>query len=333
MIEPPQARGSSARRRRAWIVGLVIYIGVAAAFTITSRVLDARQKFPTGLTRTVYDGNATTGEARGQIVTPDIDLAFLDEDPTLPRRLFTVRWDGVWVRREPQWIDLFAGADDEVVVKVDEQVVIDRNAPLGRGELMARFLLPEGNHRLEVEYRQEGGDYYLYFGVAVAGGVPGRIDAESIFPRRPPVRRLRANHNLLLLRRAAVAAWLLPPLVALVWMAAPRGTRAARGAWRSWLGRVQEGWRATVGPRPAPAARRAVSRPIASLYALTALVFLASIWQFREPQNGFTRFIWFGEQFHERVLPAVRSVPHHLHEQSGYRRPVLRAARPRADAA
>lgn len=319
MTESPPAPASPARRRRRWIVALVIYIVVAAAFTIASRVLDARQKFPIGLTRTIYEGDTTNGTERSQVVTPDIDLSFLEADPSLPRRYFSVRWDGVWVRSEPRWIDLFAGGDDEVIVRVDDQVVIDRNAPLGRGELMARFLLPEGNHRLEIVYRQLGGDYYFYFGVADAGGVPGRIDAESLFPRRPPARRLRANHNLLLLRRAAAASWFLPPLAALVWIGAPGGVRAARRASSSWLGRVRDGWRVMNAPRPAAASRASAwSRPIGVLYGLTVLVFLLSIWQFREPQNGFTRFIWFGEQFHDRVLPEVRDVPHHLHEQSGY---------------
>ena len=315
-----EAPGSPAaiRRKRWWIVGLILYVAVAAAFSITSRVLDARQKFPTGLTRTIYEGDVSSGRTISQTVTPDIDLAFLDANPALPRRLFSVRWEGIWLRPDARWVDVFAGADDEVVVKLDDQVVIDRNAPLGRGDLMARFLMPEGNHRLEVVYQQHGGDYYLYFGVADAGGVPGRIDAETLFPRRPPARRLRANRNLFMLRRAAVAAWLLPPVLALVAVMAPAGRRAMRRGAGEWAGRVRDGWRLSTAPRAPVVSVRSNSRAIAGLYVLTGAIFLTSIWQFREPQYGFTRFIWFGEQFKDRVLPAVRDIPHHMHEQSGY---------------
>jgi hypothetical protein len=298
---------------------MTTYLSLAGAFSVTSCVLDARQKFPTGLTRTVYEGTDTTGVALQQRVTPDIDLAFIDDDPTLPTRFFVVRWEGVWFRPEDQWIDLYAGVDDEVVVKVDDRVVIDRNGPLGRGERMARFPLPAGTHRLEVTYRQEGSGYYLYVGVAEAGGVPSRVDPESLFPRPASARRIRVNRNLLLLRRAAVAAWVVPPLAALVWMALPWGIRGTRAAWRSWLGRVRGGWRLMsvpreVGSRGAPAPRRAIG----ALYLLTAVAFLLAIWQFREPQFGFTRLIAFGEQFQERVLPAVRALPHHVHAGSGY---------------
>lgn len=310
-------RPAAARSARTWIVGLLIYLAVAAALTIASRVLDARQMFPTGLTRTIYEGNPATGTPLGQTVTPDIDLAFLENDPALPRRMFAVRWEGVWVRSAPEWVDIFAGGDDEVQVRLDDQVIIDRNAPLGRGELMARMLLPEGSHRLEVVYQQQGGDYYLYFGVAKAGGVPDRIDAETLFPRRPPARRLRANRNLFLLRRAVVAGWLAPPVVTLIVLMAPAAARAVRRGSIEWVGRVRTGGRAIGVPATAVNACTK-SGAIVGLYLLTAGVFLVAVGQFREPVNGFTRFIWFGEQFQDRVLPAVKAVPHHVHEQSGY---------------
>lgn len=296
----------------------VVYVVVASALSVTSHLLDARLKTPTGLTRTFYEGSALTGIVRGQQVTTDIDLAFLDADPSLPRRFFGVTWEGVWYRPTDQWVDLYGSGDDVVVVKLDDEVVLERNAPLGKGERMQRFLLKAGRHRLLVVHEQYGGDYLLNLSVADAGAVPAPLDPESLFPKRPSLKAIAANHRLLVLRRTVLAVWLVPPLAAFVWAAWPWTAARMRGLYRTWARRSRDNWsQALSAPMSASPSRRA-SAAIGALYVLVAVVFVASIWRFHEPQTGFTRLISFGEQFDEQALPAVRILPHHVDGGSGY---------------
>ena len=55
------------------------------------------------------------------------------------------------------------------------------------------------------------------------------------------------------------------------------------------------------------------------LCAATAAMFFMSLAQFYDAELGFTSLIQFGDQFHDRALPTVRAVPHHIVEDSaGY---------------
>ncbi|MGE0449978.1 MAG: hypothetical protein AB7Q29_10405 [Vicinamibacterales bacterium] len=302
----------------AWVA---IYLSVAAALSFASRVLDDRQKYTTGLTRTIYEGDLDTGILRGRDVTSDIDLRFVDRDPALPRRLFSVRWSGVLVRDRTEWVDVHAGGDDEMVVVLDDQVVIDRNPPQSRGEGMARLLLTAGVHRFEVRYRQEGGGYSLYVLVGPAGKVPGRIDPESIFPREPPARRLQTNHRLRLLRRVAAAMWVVPPGLFLLVVGRRPAWRAAGRAWRTWRIRTRLNLAKALTPpsREADAAARPTwRRGIVALHAAAVVLFLLAIAQFRSPEFGFTGLIRFGGQFERQVLPSVAAVPRLTLPGSGY---------------
>jgi hypothetical protein len=311
------ARG---RRRGLFAALLIAYVAVAAGTTATSRILDARQKLPTGLTRTLYDRSGSAARVVSQQVSTDIDLAFIEENPGLPQRYFRVRWDGFWYRPTNQWIDLYAGADDRVSVKLDDATVLERDVQSLKVQRRARIMLPEGAHHLEVTYEQDGADYMLYLGAGPAGGVPERIDPESLFSRRPPVRRLHVNHNLLLLRRAALGAWLLPPALVLFVVAFPAAVRASRRSARAWWRRNLDGVRSVVSSDTGRVAEAAVHvRPLFGVAtALVTLLFIGGVWRFHDPVTGFTPLVAFGEQFEGQSLPALRQVPHEVVADSGY---------------
>jgi hypothetical protein len=309
------------RRLRVWIVLLVSYVVLAAATTVTSRRLDARQKFPTGLTRTLYDRSSAEERVLSRQVVPDIDLAFIDRDPALPRRFFGVRWDGFWHRETSGWTDLYAGADDRVTIKLDDAVVFERNVLNRNPERRARIMVRAGTHHLEVSYEQDGGDYLLYVSAGPANGVPESLDPESLFPRRPPARRLRANHNLLLLRRAVVGTWVVPPILALCALVFPGALRVSRRGARDWRRRNVDGIRSLFAgaSQTGPAVTPVRVRPLfGAAAAIVAVLFLAAIWRFHDPVNGFTSLIAFGEQFEEQSMPELRQMPHQIVANSGY---------------
>ena len=62
--------------------------------------------------------------------TTAIDLAFIDESHR-PTRFYRVRWQGVWFAPRAERVDFHAGADDGVVVRVDGEVVLERNPTVG----------------------------------------------------------------------------------------------------------------------------------------------------------------------------------------------------------
>ena len=62
---------------------------------------------------------------------------------------------------------------------------------------------------------------------------------------------------------------------------------------------------------------RVWSRRVELLYGASLVLFIASMAQFHNPETGFTTLIRFGDSFHDRALPAVRAVPHHVVESSG----------------
>ena len=81
-----------------------------------------------------------------------LDLAFIRER-NLPNRDYFIRWRGVWFSPRPERIDFLAGADDGVIVRVDDQVVIAAEMA-NRRQTVA---LETGVHRLEIDHWQRGG--------------------------------------------------------------------------------------------------------------------------------------------------------------------------------
>ena len=115
------------------------FVSILSAFPpIVERLLP-----PTGLTRSVF----TQVGFRGVPVdasTFDINLGFLDQDPTLPRQNFSARWRGFFYVSDPQTIEFFAGGNDEVELRVDGEVLLTRNLREGMRTLGRRVSLDAG---------------------------------------------------------------------------------------------------------------------------------------------------------------------------------------------
>ena len=139
-----------------------------------------------------------------------VDLAFLDEFPR-PTRHYFVRWQGVWFSPRAERIELRAGADDGVVVRVDGEVLLERHPGVGMHTESRSVELPAGAHSLEIDHWQRGGGRALNVAWTPAGGEPEPLDAGRLFPVDPG----RLGYGLRL------AADRLPAAVLLVWAAGP----------------------------------------------------------------------------------------------------------------
>ena len=183
-----------------------------------SYVLNERLKTETGLVQSVELGVDDERTPLFTRTTSNIDLAFLDDDPELPRRFFEVRWDGVWHVPEDLQVDVYADGDDFVAVRIDDRLVLERSVAAGMHTTSERVALHVGLHRLSVHYVQRGGGYSLNVQWAPAGGRPRPFDPERLFPTRPDREQITRNQRLLLFRRLVAAVWIAPPLVCLLWM-------------------------------------------------------------------------------------------------------------------
>ena len=204
MLEP-----LNIRMRRSVAVGLTLYLAGAIGLTGLSIVLDRTLKVETGLTRSMFEGPGFGGPERLQpATTGEINLAFLDDFPDAPRRFFSVRWEGYWHVLRDAAVDLYVGGDDRVVLRIDGETILERNAAIESRTISREIAAQAGLHHISVEFEQDSGGYALNVLWAPAGESPRALDPESLFPDEPtaadlsPLGRLRALHNIV------VGVWL-----------------------------------------------------------------------------------------------------------------------------
>ena len=94
------------------------YLCVVATLTVLSGAMHGLIAPPTGLVRAFYSNSGFSGEPLFQDRSAEVSLAFLDKDPSLPRRFFSVQWDGFWFLPRATTVELYAGGDDGVDVAV-----------------------------------------------------------------------------------------------------------------------------------------------------------------------------------------------------------------------
>ena len=303
--------------RTAAGIGGALYLLIGSTLAVTSALLDARLRTPTGLTQTF----TTNGLVRVEETAPNVDLAVLEAHRYLPRRYFNIHWQGIWYLRQAQLLDVYAGADDRIAVEIDGAVILVRDSLDRTRNGIKRIRLVAGPHRLVVDYEQRGGDYAVNLQVAAPGGKPRRLDPESLFPSPPSERQVEVNHRLYRIRQLVRAVWFGPPLALLAWISVPVLARQGRTAIASWVRRNRMNWGRyrSGGPagqdivvrEPAASTYRRVSTRV--LYAATFAVFLVAIWRFHDPLTGFTSLIGFGDMFAARALTTVRETPHHVY--------------------
>ena len=135
---------------------------------------------PPGLHRTFYSQRAFSGTPIEE-QTSEINLAFLDARPDLPRQNLSVRWRGFFFVPAPQTIEFFAGGNDEVELRVDEQLLLRRNIREGLRTQGHRLALEAGAHELAIDYQQFGGGMALNIQRALAGQAPGPFLPTELF--------------------------------------------------------------------------------------------------------------------------------------------------------
>lgn len=215
---------------------------VAAAALLTVFWLVARTLAPAGgLTRSYFyplprdahpgafapaTGAGTHEEATG------VDLDFLVERDR-PTRDYLVRWRGVWYSPRAERIDLHAGADDGVIVRLDGETRLERHPAVGMHTETVSVELGAGPHEIEILHWQRGGGNHLNVRWAPAGREPAALPPGRLFPADP----------------GAAGYWLfaassrLGSLVLLVWVGGPV-LLFGRVAWRqASLLTAREAWR------------------------------------------------------------------------------------------
>jgi hypothetical protein len=206
---------------------VTVYLAVAVAVTCAAVWVQTRAPADRGLHLSVSQIDAFDGRLLLQRLAPDLDLAFVDRDPSLPRRYFRVRWDGYWLVDRDRFVGVEAGADDRVTVRVDDQVVVDRHLAAGVDVALRQVPVAAGAHRLTIDYEQHGGGYSLEVRRALDGGPMERFDPGALFPELPAAGAVDARHRERLLARAAAILW----IPAAGWLALALAARAGR-AWR-----------------------------------------------------------------------------------------------------
>ncbi len=81
------------RSVKASIVSLLLLGG---SLTAVSTALHQHVKADGGLTQIVFLPPDFSGEVVQRTTTAVVDLSLLVRDDTLPRRLFSIRWSGIW---------------------------------------------------------------------------------------------------------------------------------------------------------------------------------------------------------------------------------------------
>jgi hypothetical protein len=213
-IQDHPAAGGRMRRSRA--LALVLGIAGAVGLTLASIAVDRRVAIETGLTRTVSIETDDEARTLPPTTTHDIGLAFLEDFPEAPRRHFSVRWEGYWRVGRDGAVDLYAGGDDRVVLRLNGETLLERNAATGSRTISRQVMLRAGVHRISVEFEQAGGGYSLNVLWAPAGGRPRTFAAESLFPTRPAAADLWMLDALRALKQVGWAAWILVAGV-LIW--------------------------------------------------------------------------------------------------------------------
>ena len=167
------------------------------------------------------------------------------------------KFDGtcVWHVPEDLQVDVYAGGDDSVAVRIDDKLVLERNVAAGMHTTSERVALHVGLHRLSVHYVQRGGSYSLNVQWALAGGRPRPFDPERLFPARPDPEQITRNRRLLLFRRLVAAVRIAPPLVYLLWIGFPVVGRFGRYRLPGMARRVSPWYASVTGNRSASPTR------------------------------------------------------------------------------
>ena len=178
--------------RRSW---LVAYLLLTLTCTATWLLLGQQLAEQSGLRRYVWLSSDFQGVPFISDISPGAGLEFLDDDPRLPRQLFSALWLGYWYVPTDQSVRFRVDADDYVNIWIDGELLFPRSIAATRV-----IALDAGIHELRIEYQQYRGTYHLALKVGASGAYPRLLQTAHLFPDPP-----QAD----ILRLFAVRKWLL----------------------------------------------------------------------------------------------------------------------------
>ena len=220
----------------------------AAALTAALFVLDPRGTERTGLHFQVYEGTTFDGAPLIETVSSELTLDFLEQDPELPRRFFSARWQGYWYVPKAREINLSGAGDDRLDVWLDGNLVIRRTPPAAMHTEVRTLFLDAGPHDLRVEYAQHGGAYAMRLGWEPPGYRSRALAAHRLFPERPSPWDVRLAWLVAWLAWVVPLFWAVPLAVAAPTLARKSKAILARvGPESSFAGTWELGFRAVLG--------------------------------------------------------------------------------------
>ncbi|MYD70462.1 MAG: hypothetical protein F4W89_06930 [Acidobacteria bacterium] len=218
-------------RRFAW-GAIVAAAALSALLFVLSGAADR-----TGVRRQVFSGVGFNGTPLLDDVSTRITLDFLNDDPGLPRRFFSVRWTGYWYVPEAGDVELLGAGDDRLDVWLDGELIIRRTPPADMHTAVRTVWLEPGVHELRVEYEQHGGAFDMRLEWAPPGGVGRPLRADRLFREWPDSNDIRLAYGVTWLQRVVVTLWIVVLGITLVWLGTLVGQRVGP---RSPYGRYWE---------------------------------------------------------------------------------------------
>ena len=244
------------------------YATLTVVLTAFLLVLGARAAEKDGLHRQVFPDVGFRGAPLLDDISNDATLDFLEEEPTLPRRFFSARWQGFWYLPEATDLELHGEGDDRLDVWVDDELVIRRTPPSDMHLQATALTLRSGIHRIRVEYEQHAGAHALRLLWSPPNGRPRALPSHYFFHQPPDEDDIRLAERAALLRRSVLFLWGAPLTIGVLWVAARRWARHRATA-------------ANVRARHtgAPSHHDKLGIALASaVYALTIGVFIKNAW-------------------------------------------------------
>ena len=276
---------------------------VTVVVTVLSLVLSARANELTGLARQVYPETGFAGAPVFDDISPDVDLGFLDEDPTLPRRFFSARWHGFWYLPKGAAVELHGAGDDHLDVRVDGALVIRRTPPTEMHTQVAALELGAGLHEIVVEYEQHGGMYNLRLEWAPQNGSPRPLPPHFLFHAPAEADDIQVVQRALALRTLVSMVWMTLVTAGLLWVATRITARYRIAATR--LNIVLAG--ATYAFAVVMFLKNAwVTEDAYIIFRSVEQVFAGNgpVWNLHERVQVFTSPLWFGLLVLSRILSA-----------------------------
>jgi hypothetical protein len=251
----------------------------AVTLTALATVLHWRFMPRAGLIRSFYPTGNFTSRPASEDPTSDVSLAFVTQNPSLPRRSFGVQWRGFWYLYESRTIDLQVASNDDVLVLVDSVAVIRHNARSGPQTVRRSVNLADGVHEIVIRYRQHGSGMGLIVSSSLPDGKLRALSAASVFAE--PVGRADVAI-------ASATPWLMT-IAGFVWLASAALAVAGRFGASPHHGAIDRPTRAAFRSRLRLLAGPALVGPVVMFLVGPLTVYSANREEFVVP---FTGVLW-----------------------------------------